>query len=192
LTKLIFLLVSAFVLGLATYREYEAFSVSATDYKVPSSDMDDWLAGDWYVADVAGSAVDTEIGKEAAADLVGQTAHVHDHEFVFDDLQCATQFNQSEEHIVEFYKSYGATPFMLRVHIPATRIDAGCADVFPFARDRAFIAWEGYFLEAVRQPRLVTVAPVVPYVRRVPSVRSVRKRTPPHASSIVNSNAQSF
>jgi hypothetical protein len=125
--RLIFLLVAAFVLGLGIYREFEAFSVSATDYKVPSANLDNWLAGDWYVADVAGYARDKGIGEEAAADLVGKTANVHDHEFVFDDLHCPAPFNRSEEHIVDFSivmwlrPSCSASTSRLRGSMPAAR-----------------------------------------------------------------------
>lgn len=148
---MILLLLIAFGIGVFAYREYAIYSVDAVPYRLPTAQTDAWLAGDWFVADVAGSSRETYIDKDEAAALVGKTAHVRDHTFVFDDLDCPASMNQSIEKLVTFLRDHGATPFILRIHIPATKIDAGCADVYPFAQDMAFVSWEGYFLEVVRR-----------------------------------------
>jgi len=154
IVKITSLMALAFVLGWISYSEFTDFHSPATLYNVPVNDTAAFLDGKWIVADVSGSTQNAMINKDAAQALVGKLALVNDHEFVFDDMRCPTSFARTVEHPLTFFHDYGASPFLIHIHMPNTRIDLGCADVYPLARDVILIAYQGYFLEAVRKPIL--------------------------------------
>lgn len=152
LVRFVAVLMAGFVLGCAFYQQFIAvLSSPATVYIVPSGNAGKWLGGEWTVADIAGSTHSTQIDKASALALVGTMAQIKNHEFTFDDLHCPTEFAMSVERPVTFFEDYGTAPFVMHMHMPNTRIDAGCADLYPLAHDMIFISYEGYFLEAVRR-----------------------------------------
>jgi hypothetical protein len=146
------LMALAFALGWISYSEFTDFNSPATLYNVGAGDTVAFLGGNWVVADVSGSARNTMIEKDSAQALVGKLALVNDHEFDFDDMRCPTSFARTVEHPLAFLHDYGTSPFFMHLHMPNTRIDLGCADVYPLAHDMILIAYEGYFLDAVRKP----------------------------------------
>lgn len=154
--RLAALLIAAFVLGGLCYKFYDDFHDPAAVYISPA-DVSSWLAGEWTVDDLAGATHGTQIDKATALALVGTMADFKKDTFTFDDMSCPTAFHESIEQPVAFFEDYGTMPFMLHMHMPNTRIDAGCAALYPFAHDTIFISYEGYFLEAVRRP--ATFAP---------------------------------
>ncbi len=145
------LLIAAFLLGWVSYSQFADIRSPSTLYIIPSDGAGKWLGGEWTVADLAGATHRTQIGKAAALALIGTMAKVKRHEFTFDDLNCSTEFSVSIEQPVAFFEDYGTTPFLMHMHMPNTRIDAGCADLYPLAHDMIFISYGGYFLEAVRR-----------------------------------------
>ncbi len=149
--RLLAVLIAGFVLGGLAYKQYADWHNSATVFIVPAGDAAKWLAGDWTIDDLAGATHSTQIDKAAAVALVGKMAEVRGHEFAFDDMSCPTEFSKSIEQPISFFQDYGSTPFTMHLHMPSTRIDAGCADVYPVAHATLLIAYEGYFLEAIRK-----------------------------------------
>lgn len=150
LIRIAALMVFTFVLGCIAYSQFAKYRSPNTIYVVPADQTASYLGGEWAVAGVSGAAQNTLIDLNTAESLVGKLAHVNDHEFDFDDMNCPTTFDRYTEHPVKFFYDYGTAPFTMYMHMPNTRIDAGCADVYPLARDAIFIAYQGYFLEAVR------------------------------------------
>jgi hypothetical protein len=162
-SQLVLLLLVVFGLGWFSYREFEKITDPSTIYLVPEAETVSFLGGDWAVADVSGSTESTLIGKDTAFALVGKNARFKDHHLAFDDMDCPASMGQSVEPITGFIQDYGVTPFLIHMHMPARRIDAGCADVYPLAHDMILISYEGYFLEAVRRQdepvRVLTLMP---------------------------------
>ncbi len=151
IVRLVVLLIAAFLLGWISYSQFADIGSPSTLYLIPSDDAGKWLGGEWTVADLAGATHSTQIGKATALALIGTMVKVKKHEFAFDDLSCSTEFPVSIEQPVAFFEDYGTTPFLMHMHMPNTRIDAGCADLYPLAHDMIFISYDGYFLEAVRR-----------------------------------------
>lgn len=149
--RLVTLLLAAYVLGWVSYRQFADFRDPTTLYVIPSADAGIWLDGEWTVANLAGVTHYPQIEMSEAQALVGTVVKIHRHAFSFDDLSCPTEFRMSVEKPLSFLKNYGTTPFLLHMHMPNTRIDAGCADLYPLAQDMIFISYDGYFLEAVRK-----------------------------------------
>jgi hypothetical protein len=158
------LMVFAFVLGCIAYSQLSKYRNPNTIYVVPVDQTASYLGGEWAVADVSGAAETTFIDKDSAEALVGKLARVNDHEFDFDDMNCPTTFDRYTEHPVKFFYDYGTAPFTMYMHMPNTRIDAGCADVYPLERNAIFIAYQGYFLEAVRRQQDASPEPTTPVI----------------------------
>jgi hypothetical protein len=158
LFRLATLLAAAFILGGICYKQFTDFHKSATIYLIPRGEANKWLSGEWTVAELAGTTQSTMMDKPAALALIGKLAQVKSHEFAFDDMRCPTSFNGSIEQPKAFLQDYGATPFIMHMDMPSTRIDAGCADLYPIAHDVIVISYEGYFLEAIRKPTTVVQA----------------------------------
>ena len=162
LTKIAALMVFAFVLGCIAYSQFAKFRSPKTIYVVPADQTASYLGGEWAVADVSGAAQNTLIDKDTAEALVGKLARVNAHEFDFDDMNCPATFDRYIERPVKFFYDYGTAPFKMYMHMPNTRFDAGCADVYPLERDAIFISYQGYFLEAVRRQQAASQEPTTP------------------------------
>jgi len=110
------------------------------------------VSGQWkFIAALFGAEI-VALDEHEAKKLIGHIFIISKRKVRFDDRDCGeTEFDaQKVEPNLHLRKAFHADAEKLGLPNPVTVVDLSCTSVFIKGANRLVIAWQGWFLEAVR------------------------------------------